>query len=88
MGSQNTLHKIEEVLREKLQPVSLQIKDDSAKHAGHVGARSGKGHFQVEIASPLFEGKSLIEQHRMVNEALRELLETEIHALQLKTSIG
>lgn len=88
MSSQNTIHKIEEALREKLQPISLQIKDDSAKHAGHVGARSGKGHFQVEISSSLFKGKSLIEQHRMVNEALRELLETEIHALQLKTSIG
>lgn len=85
MNSKTTIQKIEEILKNKFSPIFLNIKDDSAKHAGHVGARSGKGHYQVEITSTLFQGKSLIEQHRMVNDALRELLQTEIHALQLKT---
>ena len=84
-----TVQKIEKILQEKFHPTFLKIKDESARHVGHVRrigpVRHSGGHYQVEIASALFEGKSLIEQHRIVNEALKELLETEIHALQLKT---
>jgi BolA family transcriptional regulator, general stress-responsive regulator len=80
-----TFENIQKVLRETLSPSHLEIEDNSAKHAGHAGARSGSGHYRVLVVSELFEGKSLIEQHRMVNEALRPLFKDEIHALALKT---
>jgi BolA protein len=83
--SQSTSQKIEKILREKIKPLHLQIKDESAQHAGHAGAASGGGHYNVIIVSDLFEGMSLIEQHRRVKEVLRELFKHEIHALKLKT---
>ena len=85
MSDLSTLEKIQKILSEAFQPSFLQVKDDSARHAGHAGARQGGGHFQVEIVSAAFCGKTLLEQHRMVNESLRELLGEKIHALQLKT---
>ena len=70
-------------LTEALQPVALEIEDDSARHAGHPGARSGGGHFNVRIVSRDFGGRSLIERHRMVYEALGDAMQTEIHALSI-----
>ncbi|HCU24111.1 MAG TPA: BolA family transcriptional regulator [Deltaproteobacteria bacterium] len=77
--------KIENLLREAFTPSYLQVEDDSAKHAGHAGARSGGGHYKVVLVSQHFSGKNLVEQHRMVNEVLRELFKNEIHALALTT---
>lgn len=75
---------IEERLREAIRIVSLQIIDDSAKHHGHAEAlKSGGGHFSVIIISDDFEGKNLIERHRMVNYALKDLIPSAIHALQI-----
>ena len=76
---------IEAILRGRFQPVHLEIHDDSARHAGHAGAASGGGHFEVLIVSAEFEGKPLLDRHRMVNEALRDMMGREIHALGLKT---
>ncbi len=77
--------RIEAILRERFAPTRLEIRDDSARHAGHAGAASGGGHFEVVIVSAAFEGKSLLDRHRMVNDALREMIGREIHALGLKT---
>ena len=77
--------RIEDRLRQVFQPVHLEIMDESHKHAGHPGAAAGGGHYQVLIVSAGFEGKSLLEQHRMVNDALGDMLGGEIHALGLKT---
>ena len=77
--------KMEAILRDHFQPARLEIRDDSAAHAGHAGAASGGGHFEVLIVSAAFEGKTLLDRHRMVNEALREMIGGEIHALGLKT---
>jgi BolA family transcriptional regulator, general stress-responsive regulator len=74
--------RIRAVLQEKLHPVRLEIRDDSAAHAGHAGG-GGKGHFRVRIVSEAFSGKSLVERHRMVHDALAALLESDIHALAL-----
>ncbi len=82
---ETTAEKIERLLRERLAPTSLEVRDDSAKHAGHRGATSGGGHFHVRIVSAAFEGKSLLEQHRMVNEALAGMFGPEVHALGLET---
>ena len=77
--------RIEAILRGRFQPARLEIHDDSARHRGHAGATSGGGHFEVLIVSAEFEGKTLLDRHRMVNEALREMIGGEIHALGLKT---
>jgi BolA family transcriptional regulator, general stress-responsive regulator len=65
-----------------LSPTHLQIRDDSAQHAGHAGAREG-GHFHVTIASPAFAGRSAVERHRMVYAAAAELMGRDIHALSI-----
>ncbi|HXH03153.1 MAG TPA: BolA family protein [Candidatus Competibacteraceae bacterium] len=75
---------IEARLRAALSPTELRIEDDSAAHAGHAGARSGAGHFNVYIVSSAFAGKSLLARHRLVYAALDDLLQKEIHALSIK----
>lgn len=80
-----TGQKIEEILKNTFTPEHLEVEDDSAKHAGHAGARQGGGHYKVTLVSAQFSGKGLVEQHRMVNEALRELFGAEVHALALRT---
>lgn len=85
----NTADTIRRILAEKFQPTVLEIDDDSAAHAGHAGARqSGGGHFAVRIESERFRGLGLVEQHRLVNEALKDLLGGgKIHALAITTRI-
>jgi BolA family transcriptional regulator, general stress-responsive regulator len=75
---------IEQRLRQALSPVLLEIVDESHEHAGHPGARSGGGHFDVTIVSPHFTGKTLLQRHRLVYEALGEAMREEIHALSIK----
>ncbi|MGM0593321.1 MAG: BolA family protein [Pseudomonadota bacterium] len=70
-------------LEEAFAPSELEIIDDSHKHAGHAGARGG-GHFTVHIVSDTFAGKSTLQRHRMVFDAMGELMNTEIHALSIK----
>lgn len=67
-----------------LAPQHIEIIDESAKHAGHAGARSGGGHFIVEIVSDAFAGKSLLQRHRLVYDALGDAMQSEIHALSIK----
>lgn len=75
--------RIEATLREALAPVSeLQVRDDSALHAGHAGAREG-GHFAVRIRAERFAGLSRVARHRLVYDALREILPQGIHALAI-----
>jgi len=76
---------LETILQERFRPAHLEIHDDSARHAGHAGARSGGGHFEVVIVSAEFEGRALLDRHRMVHEALRDLIGGSVHALGLKT---
>ena len=64
-----------------LDPVTIEIHDDSAKHAGHAGARSGGGHFRLTIVSPRFAGCKTMERHRLVYDAVGPLMKREIHAL-------
>ncbi len=72
-------------LTEVFAPDALNIIDDSAKHAGHASA-GGAGHFVVEIVSEAFEGKSPIQRHRLIYEALEAAMHSEIHALGIKAS--
>jgi len=75
---------IRERLTRELQPVKLEIIDESAKHAGHAGAASGGGHFIVNIVSPAFENKTLIQRHRLVYDAVGDIMHSEIHALSIQ----
>lgn len=83
-----THQRIEELLREALDPISLEISDESAAHAGHVGNPNGDGetHWFVCITSEHFTGLSQVQRHRLVYHALDKLLHNRpIHALRLKT---
>jgi BolA protein len=80
------IEKIRTLLEQAFQPTSLEIDDQSHLHAGHAGARDGKGHFQVTIVADAFSGKPLIKRHRLVYDALGDLLETDIHALIINAS--
>ena len=71
-------------LEKSFQPTELLIKDQSHLHAGHEGAKDGKGHFDVTIVSEAFAGENRVQRHRMVYDALGKLLETDIHALRIK----
>jgi len=66
-----------------LDPLAVEIADDSAKHAGHTGARSGGGHFRLAIVSSRFTGCRTMERHRLVYDALGPLMKHEIHALSI-----
>ena len=75
------------MMRERLEdtfaPSEIHIEDQSHLHAGHAGAKSGKGHFDLTIVSDKFRDQSLIQRHRAIYGALGELMETEIHALSI-----
>lgn len=75
--------KIEAILKESFAPTHLLVKDQSHLHAGHAGARDGRGHFDVTIVSSAFAGTRPIERHRLIYDALGALLETDIHALRI-----
>ena len=77
---------IETKLTEAFSPTMLQVKDQSHLHAGHEGAKSGAGHFQVTIVSNAFAGHRPLQRHRMVFSALGSMMETDIHALRITAS--
>jgi len=75
--------RIREALTAHLAPVELVVRDDSAAHAGHAGAREG-GHFSVLVVSRKFEGRTRMQRHQLVYEAVAPLLRTDIHALSIQ----
>ena len=78
--------RIEAVLREAFAPDALLVKDQSHLHAGHAGAKDGRGHFEIQIVADAFAACSRIESHRLVYEALQPMMATEIHALSIRAS--
>jgi len=77
-------HRIQVLLEARFSPARVAVRDDSARHAGHPGARGGAGHFAVRIESDAFSGRTRLQRHRMVYEALAEMLPAEIHALNIE----
>jgi len=80
---------VEDSIRTKLTaafaPVSLEVVNDSHRHAGHASSPgTGESHFSVRVVAPAFAGKSRVERHRMVNEALADLLQGKVHALAIQ----
>jgi len=82
-------HDPAEIIRATLENVldaeHIEIEDDSALHASHLGAQGGGGHYRVLVVSPRFEGLSRVAAQRLVYQALGKLMATEIHALEMRT---
>ena len=70
-------------LREAFDPETLGVEDESYMHEGHEGAKDGRGHFRVLIITEAFEGKTMIERHRMIYRELDEMMRLDIHALAI-----
>ena len=79
--------KLAETIRQRLatlEPVSLDLVDESSQHAGHSGWREGGGtHWRLAIVSARFAGQSAVARHRMVYQAIGELMQNPIHALAI-----
>ncbi|TVQ34017.1 MAG: BolA family transcriptional regulator [Wenzhouxiangella sp.] len=75
---------IRERLDTRLSPSELEVLDESHLHAGHPGARDGRGHFRVRIVSDVFLGLPRLARHRRIYAALGELMQTDIHALSVE----
>ncbi|MBY0572964.1 MAG: BolA family transcriptional regulator [Undibacterium sp.] len=73
--------RIQQCLEEAFQPQLCRLQDDSAAHKGHAGAASGGGHYSVTIVSEKFAGLNRISRHRLVYDAVGDLMQSEIHAL-------
>ena len=67
-----------------LQPSRLELSDDSARHAGHEGAKGGGGHYSLTIVSPQFSGKNTVARHRLIYAALGSMMQQQIHALAIR----
>ena len=78
------IDRIRERLQGALAPTQLVVTDDSHLHAGHEGARDGRGHFSVKITSGAFAGKPLLSRHRAIYAALGEMMVEDIHALSIE----
>ncbi|MCG3173839.1 MAG: hypothetical protein GMKNLPBB_02046 [Myxococcota bacterium] len=83
MSHESTLAWMDRRLREELAATEVLIHDDSRRHAGHEGAKSGGGHYFVTVVSSRFAGLTPVKRHRLVNGALREGFGPRIHALSI-----
>ncbi|HEY0231644.1 MAG TPA: BolA family protein [Dokdonella sp.] len=77
------VERIRACLDAALAPQELAVEDESHKHAGHAGARDGRGHFRVHVVSAAFRGLAPLARHRAVYAALGDLMQTDIHALAI-----
>jgi len=68
---------------QQLDPTELELIDESHKHAGHEGARDGRGHYRVRIVSAQFAGRNPLARHRLIYAALGDLMQTDIHAFAI-----
>ena len=74
---------IEKRLKERFKPEVLGVEDESYMHKGHEGAKDGRSHFRVLIISEAFQNKNLLDRHRMIYNALDEMMRLDIHALAI-----
>jgi BolA protein len=79
-----TADQITRKLTEAFAPESLEVVDESQRHEGHAGHRpGGETHYRVYIVSAAFKGKTRLQRHRMINEALAGELAGGVHALAI-----
>lgn len=84
--SQARIDQIRSRLESALNPMSLDIRDDSAMHAGHAGAQGGAGHYTVFIRAGAFQGLRRLQRHRLVYDAVADMMPGEIHALSINAT--
>jgi BolA protein len=72
-----------ELIEAALSPQSLEIRDDSALHAGHAGARDGAGHYAVRVVASAFAGQPMVTRHRLIYQSVASMMPREIHALSI-----
>ena len=77
------VEKIRSQLAGSLPATAVELIDDSHRHAGHAGARDGRGHFRLRIVSAAFAGLRPLQRHQLVYRSLGELMQTDIHALSI-----
>ena len=82
-SAESRIERIRASLQAALAPTVLELADDSHLHAGHAGAASGGGHYSVKIVSERFDGLRLVMRHRLVYDAVAEMMRAEIHALAI-----
>lgn len=82
--ARSRVERIRQALQAAFSPSRLEVVDDSHKHAGHAGARDGRGHFSVTVVSPAFAGMAPLARHRAVYAALGEMMQRDIHALAIR----
>jgi BolA protein len=80
------LERMRRLLEDAFAPSALEVIDDSHQHVGHAGARDGRGHFTVRIASAAFEGMAPLARHRAVYAALGDMMAEDIHALSIQAT--
>jgi BolA protein len=77
------MQRIKNRIETALAPTEITLHDDSAMHAGHAGAASGGGHYNLRVVSSRFEGLRLVMRHRLVYDSVHDMMHTEIHALAI-----
>ena len=83
MSGATRAERIVSELQRALHTEQVELIDDSHLHAGHAGARDGRGHFRVRVISPDFAGLRTLQRHQLVYRSLSELMQTDIHALSI-----
>lgn len=83
MNSNERISEIENRLKKALNPEKLSIVDEGHQHLGHAGAQSGLGYFAITISAPALKGKPRVAQHRLIYEAIGDMMQTDIHALRI-----
>ena len=78
------LERLKDRLNRALEPDQLELVDDSHRHAGHAGAADGRGHFTVLVTSPKFARLDTLKRHRLIYEAVGDMMTTDIHALSIQ----
>jgi BolA protein len=86
-AGEDRVRRIRDALEAAFAPVALEVVDDSHRHAGHAGARDGRGHFNVRIVSHAFAGMPALARHRAVYAALGAMMSTDIHALSVQARV-
>jgi BolA family transcriptional regulator, general stress-responsive regulator len=82
--TETRLERLTERLNAAFGPEHLDVVDDSHRHAGHAGAADGRGHFTVLLVSSRFEGLGTLKRHRLVYDAVGDMMATDIHALSIQ----
>ena len=83
MNPQERKKEITRLLAKAFTPEILGVEDESYLHEGHAGAKDGRGHFRVLIIAEIFEGKTMIERHRLIYRVLDDMMRLDIHALAI-----